>query len=515
MGIIQRTKELLQRMNIIKGVKDKFSADVRLPDCESFYRDIEYWKKVYTCDKSGKDWLSTKSKSISNPSGKKRTRDELGMAKILCSELAELIFNEECRINVSSDSEQTKKDLQDYVNKALQRGAFWSKFQTHVEYMLALGGAYVKVLIVDGKPTLNYVMADFAVPTGWNERGITEAVFISQEKRDRWYYTLLEWHELKTVTNEEGEKSLHRVIKYNLYRASDADLLGVEVSDIQSIYPDLESPLEIDKDVDTFAHMRPNTANNVDYTLPLGISVFANAVDTIKQLDVAYDSFGREFKLGKKRIIVPSSAIREVTGLGMTKPARYFDADDEAYEAFNQDDRDNLQIQDNTTTLRVEEHVMAINALLNILCMQVGLTPGTFSFDQASGLRTATEIISANSKTYKTIRSHQNLIREAIESVVGSIIDYGQLYKDLPAGLEYEVSIAFDDSIATDSNTEIDNAIKLTTAGLKSKTQAMIDLYGYTEEQAKTELARIDDEQMLEAADIIDMFGREGAVDNG
>ena len=75
------------------------------------------------------------------------------------------------------------------------------------------------------------------------------------------------------------------------------------------------------------------------------MSVFANAMDTLKQLDVAFDSFGREFVLGKKLIIVPEAAIREVTVPGAAEPLRYFDADDEAYEAFDFDRVDSFRFR--------------------------------------------------------------------------------------------------------------------------------------------------------------------------
>ena len=83
---------------------------------------------------------------------------------------------------------------------------------------------------------------------------------------------------------------------------------------------------------------------------------------------------------------------------------RYFDSTDEAYVAFKTDDTDALKIQDNTVSLRVTEHEQAINAFLSMLCLQVGFSAGTFTFDKASGIKTATEVISENSKTYKTIK---------------------------------------------------------------------------------------------------------------
>ena len=43
---------------------------------------------------------------------------------------------------------------------------------------------------------------------------------------------------------------------------------------------------------------------------PSGISVFANAIDQLEGADLVYDSYCNEFRLGKKRIIVPMSMAR-------------------------------------------------------------------------------------------------------------------------------------------------------------------------------------------------------------
>ena len=135
-------------------------------------------------------------------------------------------------------------------------------------------------------------------------------------------------------------------------------------------------------------------ANNIDDNSPLGVSIYANALSTLKALDICYDSFIREFRLGKKRIIVPAQCIRTVINPQTQEMVRYFDASDETYEALHTDNSEDLKITDNSVELRVDEHVAAINAFLSILCLQVGFSAGTFTFDRAQGLKTATEAVS-------------------------------------------------------------------------------------------------------------------------
>ena len=140
------------------------------------------------------------------------------------------------------------------------------------------------------------------------------------------------------------------------------------------------------------------------------MSIYAPAMDTLHTLDIVFDSFQREYTLGKKRIIAPARAMRKVPAVngGSGLMVSYFDADDEVYQALATDTAEDLKIIDNSVDLRVEEHVSGINANLAILCAQVGFDPGTLSFDAQRGLKTATEVISEDSKTFGTVQANEN-----------------------------------------------------------------------------------------------------------
>jgi D-alanine-D-alanine ligase-like ATP-grasp enzyme len=61
------------------------------------------------------------------------------------------------------------------------------------------------------------------------------------------------------------------------------------------------------------------------------------------------------------------------------------------------DDDGTAGVHDISVELRVEEHVAALNALLSILCLQIGFSANTFSFDEhQGGIKTATEVVSEN-----------------------------------------------------------------------------------------------------------------------
>lgn len=506
-----------------KEYKDVFDVE-GVPAFREFYNLMIFpakfvYKGLYNA------WHLVPAPTIGD-SSKTRTMFRLGMAKAVCAELASLIWAEGADIHISTSGEDDT--LERYVKSVLKANGFHEKMQEHIEQSAALGGGAIKEYITaerdaSGKAIpgtekihLDYCMADQFVPTSWDNAKVTEAVFVSRQAIDGYYFTRLEWHAWNGDTY---------VISNDLFRAQkkggmpgntdSQDILGYRYP-LADIYGDLEPVTEINGlNTSLFAYYRTPIANNLDDNSPLGISIYGNAFDTLHALDICYDSFVREFRLGKKRIIVPASAIRMVTDPTTGAIRRYFDANDEVYEALATDSTEDLKIQDNTVELRVDEHVSAINALLSILCLQVGFSAGTFTFDAKEGLKTATEVISERSKTYKTISTFQSQLIPAIEKICRNIIDLGALYdvqfegKSIAAlAGNYEISVTMDDAVIEDAQTRIDRGIKLVSNGLLSKFTAMTDKkygIGMTEEEANVELERIRKESPI-GADAFDIF---------
>ena len=118
------------------------------------------------------------------------------------------------------------------------------------------------------------------------------------------------------------------------------------------------------------------------------------------------------------------------------------------------------------------------------------------------------QVISENSKTYKTIKNFQNQITPAIKSLIDAIIEVASLYdvqyegqsiKTL-AARGYEVKVSLDDGVTQDRQTNINEGITLVSAGLMSKKTFLTDPkygQGLTEEAADLELQRIAEEQRV------------------
>lgn len=527
----------------VKGLLQKTGAETQLahefrdifeiggvPAFNQFYYfGIFPWKYIYRG--YYKPWHRIDSPTIKDPRNK-RDLERMDAAKAACAELAGLIWSEQCEVHVSQgDGEE--QPLDDFVHDILAKNGFWTKMQEHIEQALALGGGAIKVWYEEQRDTngnvipgsgeikLGFCMADQFVPTAWDNARVTEGVFISRQAKGGYYYTRLEWHKWDGltywVTNE-----LYRSEKKDAQdpqATEPQDILGFRYP-LNTIYPLLSeaTPLE-GLSGSLFAYYRTAQANNLDDNSPLGVSIYANAMSTLKALDICYDSFIREFVIGKKRIIVPAQCINTVIDPTTNEMRRYFDATSEVYEALSTDNPDALKISDNTVELRVEEHISAINAFLSILCLQLGFSAGTFTFDRAQGLKTATEVISENSKTYKTIKGHQLQVKMAISQIVDAIIQVASLYDvqwkgksiRVLAAKPWESKVVFDDSILQDRQTNVNEGILLCGNGLMSKKRFLVETLGMTEDEALRELEEIKNEGSVTGGvlDMLEMGGTE------
>ena len=502
--------------------KDVFELD-GVPAFREYYTLFIFaWQAVY----KGfyRAWHEVPYKTVHDPKGKKRIMATMNAGKMACSQMARYVWNEQCSIHASMAGNTAEDDpLDEFLQHVLRENRFGSAFGDMIEKSFALGGGALKEWVEipkdengndigEGRIRIGYSMASQFVPTAWDNSRITSGIFINREAKDGFYYTIVEWHHLDGTT--------YRVTN-DLYRmpikdaAEPQNILGWWYP-LNEMYP-LLSPDTTIYDVQEafFQYFRPFGANFADDNSPLGMSIYAPAMNTLHGLDVMFDSLQREFVLGKKRIIAPARAMRMSAGVNGGRPERYFDADDEVWEALATDNPEDLKIYDNSVDLRVDQHLTGINTDLSILCAQIGFDPGTLSFDASKGLKTATEVVSENSKTFGTVRAHENNIRESLERMVRAIFElaahYGITWKgktveSLISG-GYDISVKFDDSIIQDKDAEINQGTMLVGAGLMSKKRFMTDVLGYTPEDADAELAQIKTEGTGNAVDVTRLFG--------
>jgi len=410
----------------------------------------------------------------------RKERLTMNMPKKVCEDIAKLLWTEKTRIDLSN--KKATERLWEVLDS--KENSFTVNFPIFLEKSLAIGtGALIEYKNNRDETIIDYVLGDVIIPYKYTNSYINGIVTISrfqeESRKKKWYYTHITYHEYI-----DGK---YRILN-ELYKSESETELGKEI-DFNTMFPDIKETDEIETSVPRFQIFKPNIANNIDMNSPMGISIIANSIDRFKSLDMKYDSFYREFKLGKKRILVDPTAMKgtmQADENGNVKLVQYFDSNDEAYVGIN--GMEGQPVKDVDFSLRAQEHIDSINADLNWLSSNLGLGNNFYKFD-GSGVRTATEVISENADAFRTKVHYDIIVNDVIYDLVKVICEMEGIKTN-------KITIIPDDSIIEDKNTEQIRALQEVTQGLRSKKSYLMDIKGMTEQEAEEELTKIQEEKM-------------------
>lgn len=450
-----------------------------IPD--SFYSKVYEWKSWYQGDVKG-----FHNYTVQNGERQvKCRRYSLGMGKKLCEDWANLLMNEKVQITLEGQKEQ------DFIDLVLTENNFAVKANEMQELKSALGTvAYVPRVIgqeisesgdiVPGNASgivLDYVTIENIYPLSWQNGYISECAFSSEVTRGGKDYLYLQIHRREDNGNYVIE---NRIYRYNNEQLADEQL--VNVKGFENIPPVVHTG----SDKRQFVIDRPNIANNVNYLLPTGIAIYANAIDVLQGVDIAYDSYVNEFKLGKKRIMVKPSAAQYLDGT----PA--FDPDDVVFYVMPEDTENGAVVTPIDMTLRTAEHNTGIQDQLNILSSKCGFGETYYRFDGGS-VATATQVISENSTMFRTIKKHEIVLEQALMELCRILLRLGNTTMNAGLNEDVEISIDFDDSIIEDKQSEFSRDMQMLSAGIMNDWEFRAKYMNEDEATAKASLPKMED----------------------
>lgn len=406
-----------------------------------------------------------------NSMGKKQERDymHLNLTKLTAKYLSGLVFNEQCEVVVSDADEKKKKpntyeSANDFIQHVFEHNDFKKNLMRYLEPMFATGGLAVRPYIdqTTNELEFSWALADAFYPLKSNSRGISEGVMMSVTTKvegDRTiYYTLLEFHEWEStdvykITNE-------------LYRSEESNVIGKRVP-LSDQYEDLQKESRISGLTrPLFNYLSPSGFNNISPLSPLGLGLTDNSKSTLKKINDTYDGFYWEVKMGQRTVFVDDMMLNTLPSEDGKPPVQVFDPDVNVYKSMRMRDA-TKPIHDVTNDIRTEQYTSAINHALKELEMQLELSVGTFSFDGRS-MKTATEITSENSDTYRTRNTHVNEVEKFIKGLVVSSLELasskvinektGDVYSGIFDGeiptFEH-IGVDFDDGIFVDKKQQL------------------------------------------------------------
>lgn len=416
-------------------------------------RAIESWEALYN---NSPLWVS-----------KKESVFTMGLPGAIASELARLV-------TIEMKSEITGSVRGDFLNAQYQK--VLEDIRSYLEYGCAKGGLIIKPYFDGRGISIDYIQPDVFLPVAFDSSGkITAAVMVDTKRRGDITYRRFEGH---TITN------LGYVVINRAYASKNDGILGNEVSldtledwsaiEPERLLPGITEPL--------FGYFKVPSANRVDNTSPLGVSVFASANEAMmfEIADRQYSRIIQEYELKEPAIFVAESMLKNdgfggvILPNGKEKVYRTLDVQGginskEFFEEFSPEIRDSSLFN-------------GLNKYLQRIEFECGLAYGTLS-DMQTVEKTATEIKTSKQRSYSTVSDIQKSLKIALEDLIKAMDVMADEFNLSPKG-EYNVSFHFDDSIVVDSETERNVRLQEVSAGILRPELYLMWRYGVTEAQA-------------------------------
>lgn len=445
----------------VQAILRKFTGiNKQLPQKSIFARDWLSWYR-------GKVWGFHNYKIYNGTNYLELERKSLGMPKYVAEAWANLLMNERCDI-ILPDEEKEKLD------SILYRTNFWQKANDGIEKSFALGlGALIvnvknlgisesgKISKEKAELTIDFINETKLHPITIENKQITECAFVSKNSDST-----------NIVVHMKGESGLYVIHNYVI---DNKDRILEQYT------------FNTNSEIPWFFILRPNLSSNFITEISdeeIGISIYANALDTFMAIDNKYDGFDLEYVLGRKRIFVSTEAwtIDKTNG----NANRTFDPYDQLYYHLPDNDDGKPLITEQSNDLRFDAYVRGINTELSYLSMKTGLGENFFRFE-GGGIATATQVISENSTLFRNIKKHEILIEDVLLRLTKVLMkasnDFTKLqFKELE---DNEIRIQFDDSIFEDRNAEMERDRQDVQAGIMGVPEYREKWYGEDEDTAK------------------------------
>jgi A118 family predicted phage portal protein len=367
-----------------------------------------------------------------------------------------------------------------------QTDAVFFSIRKWVEY----GCAYGTVVIKPNGKTLDVFTPDEVLITDYDNQNITGMIFKDTYTQGKWYYTRLEYH--RFAEEKQGEETVRPYyISNRAYRSKSPDSIGDPValkdtkwSELMADSPPILKTNGESLDGPMFGVFVTPQANNVDKSTPLGLPVYAEALEELKDLDIAYSRMTGEIN-DSERIVLADDRLLSPAGTPVNKmtPGAAATTHLPKYVRNVYGDGTDTFYQEINPTLNTEVRVNGLNALLSQIGYKAGFSNGYFVFDQKTGMVTATQVESDDRRTIQYIKDVRDQLEKCMDAVYYALSVYADLYGESPAG-EYEVTYDFGDITY---NREEDRARwwGYVTAGKVPAWMYFVKFEGFSEEDAK------------------------------
>lgn len=467
-----------------------------------YYNHIEQWINEW---KGKANWLSVKT--IDN---KEFPMYSLGMAKRSCEDLASIITSEPFTIKASKNDNVLQEDIEkvklfEKLPNAIEIMGYTGTVGTVIRIKNAevVGedeNAYLRKTNKTKKEIIN-IKANQILPLTWENGELIDVAFTSDI--------------VKTIGGKQK-----KIIYIEIHQ------LKEEGYQITNVYLDAENgkPVEIDGVIPTyntlsqtpmFAINKMPKSNIYDNNMGLGMALYGDSQDQLQMLDLTYNNFGMDFKLGQKILIVNKSLIRtenyeeeQPDGSIKTKSRVIYPTDIQKQLFANMSDslRDLDQqpyIHEYNPDLRVNDNTDAIQFCLDNLSFKLGFGIGYYSFDRKGGI-TATQYVGERQDFVKNGRKIRKQTDEYVKRICRALLLSEKILGNANIDENQEINIAEVDNFLIDEETMREKLLNDVNVGLISKSRYLKKVYNMTDEEVLEEMKKIDEEDNIGSLEITD-----------
>lgn len=357
--------------------------------------------------------------------------DTVSMAKEVCSELARLV-TKSVKITMSGS---TRADwLQAQMEKIFFRLRHW------VEY----GCAYGTIILKPNGDTVDLFLPGQFTVTQVNNGKITGNVFYhhASDASGKKWYTRMEYHRFDGERYMISNRCYIGYARGNVHRPIHISLTPWKelLEDVAVL--NLEKPL--------FGVFRTPQANNIDVDSAMGLPIFSEAVQELRDLDIAYSRNSKEIYDSKRTVLLdsdvmlPNGGNTKVTPYSLEIRRENMSLPDIVKNV--KGDGTERYYQEINPTLNTETRIIGINGLLNQIGFKCGFSNGHFVFNESTGIQTATQVEADQQRTIQLVKDVRDQLEDCIGGLVYALNAFADLYNLAPVGVyDLDGAIHFDD----------------------------------------------------------------------
>lgn len=360
----------------------------------------------------------------------------INFAKALCSETARLVT---LGIGIHLEGSARAEWLQQQID------LIYPKLRDWVEYGCAYGTVFLKP---NGTSLDVFTPADVLL-VDYDNLGVREIIFKDTYQSGKKWYTRLEHH--RFVETEMDGAMLHPYyISNRAYVSKSTDSIGDPIPLTQTKWADMAADTPpilkasgepLDKPM--FGILRTPQANNVDISSPMGLPIFREALEELKDLDIAYSRNAGEI-FDSQKIILADDRLLYESGKNIKHrgPADVKGLPHYVKNVFGNDQKEFYQ--EINPQLNTDTRVKGINNLLSQIGYKAGFANGYFVFNQSSGIQTATGVEADQQRTVQFIKDVRDQLESCLDDTLYALNVYADLYGLAPVGT-YDVTYDFGD----------------------------------------------------------------------